>query len=464
MPHDHANDILDHIQNKVVLLNTRGEYIYANATTQRLLGFDRSDLIGECAFEYIHPEDRPAVERSFARILADDSITEATAVYRNRTAEGDYIWLESQLSDVTTSDLDGYLVSSVDVTKRIEAETKHSNLSDRLQEIAQTTDEVIWMFAGDWSELLFINDAYERYYGSTVDQLRERPLTFLDRIHPEDRPRVEVAMERLSDGHPTEIEYRVDPDQNYHNQIWVRGQPIVKDGEVVRIVGVSRDVTERNRRERQLLVLDNLLRHNLRNDMNLITGAAALLEEEHPDSADRTGLIRNTASELLESADKGRRITEMVTDGPDRTRVDLRATIDECVDRIRETYPQATVSTDVPSDCTVLTIRQVDTAIMELLDNAISYSSCSTPHVTVTVSRTDGEVETEVYSNSDPLAGFEAAVLRGDHEMDDLYHSSGLGLWLVYWLAELSNGRTEIEQNTAEGVSIALTLPAALDA
>ena len=464
MSYNHANHILDHIQNKVVILNTRGEYTYANATTRRLLGFDPPDLIGECAFDFIHPEDRPTVEQSFERIVAGDEITETTAVYRNRTAEGDYIWLESRLSDVTTSDLDGYLVSSVDVTKRVEAETKHRELSERLQEIAHTTDEVMWMFSSDWSELLFINDAYERYYGSTVDTLRENPQTFLDRVHPDDRSRVEVAMERLSEGHPTDIEYRVHPDRNYHYRMWVHGQPIVKDDEVVRIVGVSRNITERSRRERQLLVLDNLLRHNLRNDLNLITGTAKLLEEAHPDSTDRTDIIRQTARKLLESANKGRRITEMMTDGPDRTRIDLCATINECVDRAREEYPQATIRTDIPSDCTVLAIQHVDTAILELLDNAISYTSCGSPEVTVRVSETGDEVRTEVYSNSDPLAAFEAAVLKRDHEMHDLYHSSGLGLWLVYWLAELSDGRTAIEQNTDEGVSIVLTLPAALDA
>jgi len=461
MPEDHAALILDNTQEKVVLLNEDGEFTYANAAAERLLGFNPRDLVGERAFQYIHPADRETVQEAFAETIQNDEYTETTVVYRHQTADGGYVWLESRLSNVTAPELDGYVVSSVDVTKRVEAEAENRSLTERLQEIAATTDEVLWLFSGDWSELLFINDAYEDLYGTSSETLRENPDTFLDQIHPDDRRAVEAAMHRLSDGYPVDVEYRTNPQENYHYWVWVHGDPIVKDGEVVRIVGVTRDITERSRRERQLRVLDNLLRHNLRTGMNIIMGTAELIEDELPDAAGRAEVIRRTGEELLESAEKGRDITQMVTGQPEPKPLDITVILEECLDEIEALHPDGTIRTHVPGDTSVFAIRHVTDALVELLDNAVRYSAHSPPVVEVTVSTSADTVTIEVCSESDPLPPYDVSVLEGDHEMSELYHSSGLGLWLVYWVADLSNGTTAVTKNTADTVCIELTLPAA---
>jgi len=119
----------------------------------------------------------------------------------------------------------------------------------RLRELAERTDDVLWTFSGDWSELLFVNDAYEEVYGGSVDELAENPTAFIDVVHPDDRDRVREAMTRLSEGGPGELEYRVGPDADFERWVWVSAEPVIEDGEVVRVVGFSRDVTERERRK-----------------------------------------------------------------------------------------------------------------------------------------------------------------------------------------------------------------------
>ncbi|TKX82640.1 PAS domain S-box protein, partial [Halorubrum sp. SS5] len=76
-------------------------------------------------------------------------------------------------------------------------------------------------------------------------ELRGDPATFLDAIHPEDRRAVKEAMERLSAGESVDMEYRVNAAENYKRWVWVQGEPIVEDGEVVRITGFTKDVTDR---------------------------------------------------------------------------------------------------------------------------------------------------------------------------------------------------------------------------
>ncbi|PAU82939.1 hybrid sensor histidine kinase/response regulator [Halorubrum salipaludis] len=130
----------------------------------------------------------------------------------------------------------------------------------KLSELADRTDDLLFMFNGDWSELLFINSAYEEIWGRSIADLEDAPSSFLDLIHPEDRQKVRQSMEQLSNGNSSQIEYRVvRPEGDYR---WVRGdsKPVLNEqGDVVRIVGHVRDITDQRERELHLkTIIDNL--------------------------------------------------------------------------------------------------------------------------------------------------------------------------------------------------------------
>ncbi|NIC00780.1 response regulator [Halobacterium sp. R2-5] len=132
-------------------------------------------------------------------------------------------------------------------TERVAEDTQQ-----QLAELAEHTNDVLWTFSADWDELLFVNDAYEDIWGRSVASLEADPRSFLDGVHPEDRERVEAAMSDLSAGEHFDVEYRVNEAEDYGRWVWARGEPIIDDGEVVRVTGFSRDITERKARERDL--------------------------------------------------------------------------------------------------------------------------------------------------------------------------------------------------------------------
>ncbi|WP_143414728.1 ATP-binding protein, partial [Halorubrum sp. SD683] len=47
--------------------------------------------------------------------------------------------------------------------------------------------------------------------------------------------------------------------------------------------------------------------------------------------------------------------------------------------------------------------------------------------------------------------------------VDALYHGSGLGLWLVYWVVRQSGGSAAVASAEPRGTAITLTLPRADD-
>lgn len=451
--------LLDYSQDKVAVLDETGEFRYVNDATRRILGYAPTDLVGTNAFQYIHPDDVEDVRAEFASVVGTDAYMDRLVEYRHRTASGDYRWLESRCSNYTDDDIGGYVVSSRDITDRIEAERERDTTHERLTELAGHTSDVLWVFSSDWDEVLFVNDAYESVYGGVADELEGNPGVFLDCIHPDDHECVLDAMDRLSEGESVDIEYRVNPARNYNTWVWVQGEPIFLNGEVVRIVGFSRDVTDRRRRERQLVVIDNILRHNLRNDMNTILGYVDLIETEPERAADHARVVRQVGQGILETAEKQREINELFTNSIRPKPLDLRTEIDTAVDAVVEAYPRAEIDTLVPEPLPASAVPQIDVAVTELLENAIKHAQVPEPQVEVDGGTQGSRAVIEVSDECPPIPKAEYDVLTGVSPMDQVYHSTGLGLWLAYWMIDLSDGTIEFTQRGDNGNTVRLSLP-----
>ncbi|MBX0296062.1 PAS domain S-box protein [Haloarcula nitratireducens] len=437
-----AATLLDYTQDKIAVVDAAGTYTYVNAAAESILGFDSETLVGDRVFEYVHPDDRAGVERRFEAVVnAAGEFAADTATYRHRAGDGSWVWLESRMSNLTDSDLDGYVVSSRVVTDRVEAERERRETRERLQELADTTDDVLWMYDGDWSELLFCNPAYEDVFGQSVEALERDPQSFLDAVYPPDRPAVLDAMERISNGNPTEVEVRVNPSLEYNRWAWIKAEPIVRDGDVVRIAGFTRDVTDRRRRERQLVVIDNFLRHNIRNQLNVVLGnAAALAADAEDETAERTAMIRRAGEALLETAEKQREIVDVLTANQQSATTEVSALVEDAVGRLRERFPDAVITTEGIESVAVDAPSELRYAVAELVENAIRHARSERPEVAVSVRTTPERVELSVADDAPPIPEYDRKVLLGDHEMTAVNHSRGCGLWLVYWVVDLAGG------------------------
>lgn len=454
--------LLDHAQDKVALVDENEEFTYVNAAAERILGFEPEQLVGENAFDRIHPDDVDDVRRRFRDVTNREQFAESTVEYRLRARDGSWVWMESRMSNLTDSALDGYVVSSRDITDRVLAEQNQRATADRLSEIAAVSDDVLWMFSGDWSELLFVNSAYEEIYGRPVEELEESPERFLEAVHPDDVPAVTDAMSSLSAGHSVDMEYRVNPDREYNVWVWVQAHAIVADGEVVRIAGFSRDVTNRRRRERQLAVMDNLLRHNLRNELNVILGTTELIEEAVPETSEETAVIRQAGEQLLRSAEKQREIIDLLNDrSPGLEQLELRTLVEQSASRLRTSYPECTIDVAGADSVQARASAELPLAVFELLENVVQHCGEGSPRIRVSIRETRTHATIIVEDDLPPIPEIESNVLRGDHDTDAIYHSSGLGFWLVYWTVELSNGDITVQSEEDRGNRITLSLPLA---
>lgn len=129
---------------------------------------------------------------------------------------------------------------------------RHRALWYQVRQVINQAEDIVWMFSEEWDELLFANAAYEDIFGQDLEELYARPKSFLEAIHPTDRPKVRRAMDRLSAGEEVELEYRVNRGGDYNRWVWVIGYPITNDtGEMMAVSGFCRDISERKTQEQR---------------------------------------------------------------------------------------------------------------------------------------------------------------------------------------------------------------------
>ncbi|ESP88081.1 hybrid sensor histidine kinase/response regulator [Candidatus Halobonum tyrrellensis] len=171
--------------------------------------------------------------------VASEAITAgATDYLQKETGTDHYAVLANRIVNVVERER---ARSSVDETQRL------------FSELANSADDVLWLFSHDWEDVVFMSESYEEVYGEPRSTLHDDASAFLDAIHPDDRERVRRAMARLSAGESIDIEYRVNESEEYGRHVWVKADPITDAaGSVTHIGGFTRDVTDRKAREFEL--------------------------------------------------------------------------------------------------------------------------------------------------------------------------------------------------------------------
>ena len=135
-----------------------------------------------------------------------------------------------------------------------------SDVGDALQTIADYSNDIFWHISGDFDELLFVNDSYETLWGHPTEKLAANPRSMLDGVYPPHRDRVEAAIDRVRAGEKADLEFRVNPTDDYSRWVWVQGTPVEDETDADEtIVGIAKDVTDRKQREEELALFQRMI-------------------------------------------------------------------------------------------------------------------------------------------------------------------------------------------------------------
>ena len=290
------------------------------------------------------------------------------------------------------------------------------------------TDEAI-LVLDDRTRVVRVNDLAERVFGDidTLADVTEHSIAALTERKTvtcrtaTGRRQFEPSVSPLADGHDETFGYTV----------------------------TLFDVTDREIRRQRLAVLNRILRHNVRNELDVIR---AYTEEAGLDPAvagvDRLG-------EISEEARRVQQLMERST--TDRTGTALSSFLEDiAADATAGTDAEVTVT--APETTVSIDRARCRYALRHLVENAVEHNDAPSPRVAVRGERAESGLRLVVADDGPGIPESERAVIESGEELP-LEHASGLGLWGANWVVQTVGGSLSFDESDLGGTAVTVTLP-----
>lgn len=317
--------LVEEVNDLATVVDTDGTITYVSPAVTRILGYEPEELTGREGYEFVHPDDRERNADAMEAVLSDPSTSETVEV-RFRHDDGSWRWIEATIQNRLDDDIiSGILISSRDVTERKEYELKTEELAEEYEALLGNVEDAIFLInVEDDGNYQFrferLSPSYEDATGITTEEVRGK--TPQEVFGEEQGAELAENYHRcVRAGKPISYdeELRVDAGARFWQ---TKIAPVVNDGEVTRLVGITRNITERVEQERRLRQqnerLDefaSVVSHDLRNPLNIAQGRAGLIaeqrESDHLDSLlDALDRMEAIVEDTLTLARQGETIRE----------------------------------------------------------------------------------------------------------------------------------------------------------
>jgi PAS domain S-box-containing protein len=118
----HFRRMIENGQDNIVIIDQGGTMTYQSPSVLRIIGYKPEELVGQNAFEYIHPDDVPVVSAELGKAFATPGVI-GHAEYRFRHKDGSWHYLEAFGQTLSPDSSDEGVVANIrDVTERRMAE------------------------------------------------------------------------------------------------------------------------------------------------------------------------------------------------------------------------------------------------------------------------------------------------------------------------------------------------------
>jgi PAS domain S-box-containing protein len=116
--------------------------------------------------------------------------------------------------------------------------------AELFRQLTENIQEVFWLASADQRQVFYVSRSYEDIWGRSCESLLRDPMSWLEAVHPEDRPRVEAEVAR-DRGHRFTHEYRIVRPDGTIRWVLTRGFSVSDTGgHPYRIAGLAEDITE----------------------------------------------------------------------------------------------------------------------------------------------------------------------------------------------------------------------------
>ncbi len=230
-------------------------FLYASPSLTRLLGYEPDEMVGQCATDYYHPEDRAIVRMYIQSVLY--AREQHTICYRFRHKDGHYVWLESSATHAGESGrgISGTIVAvSRDVSDRKFAEQRLLESEQRYKSLVEYNPSGVYSFNMD-GRLYNLNPVAEIQSGYTSARMGE--LRFIDLIDEKHQQEAQHHFDRARRGLPQNYETTLIQSSGNRMEVNITNVPIIVGGQITGVFGIATDITESKRYLEQIQALSD---------------------------------------------------------------------------------------------------------------------------------------------------------------------------------------------------------------
>jgi len=487
---------LKNVDDMVCVLDADGAVTYATAPFAEWLDTTSVALVGRRLREVLSEPDDDRVAAAVDRVsggesadpegpdASDDVRAERVRQVEITLGRGDDArerHAELRLSPLSDGSR-GVVASLTDTTDLRRTETQLSREQDRFDRLFERLPDPVMEVALEPERTVVarINSAFASQFGYDPAALRGRPIAALDIGDDRLSGMGEETGEGSGDGETSgrTIDERVRDEGFVTAEVRRRTVDGVREflfrgfaydttaGR--RAFGIYTDITDRRRRERYFRVVNRILRHNLRNELNVVFGFASEIASDTDDEriADYAERIETTGKRLADLAEGAAGIRRVVEEGTvsDPTPVSVGRVAAAVRDEYAERFPEARIDVSVRDDIVVRGDDRLEEAVGHLVENAVVHSRSDATRVAITAERHPdaGVIAVHVADDGPGVPDGVRAVITGEREVTQLTHNTGIGLWIVAWIAEAYGGEVAFGPGIdGAGTTVTLRLPAA---
>jgi PAS domain S-box-containing protein len=246
------------IADAVITTDPNGNVIFLNPVACRLTGWTSDQAMGrplKQVFRTVQEITNKTEDLPIAKVVGNGEVIVSNDEVVLIAENGARRSIEHNAAPIRDSNgkIKGVVIVFRDVTERHRVEQAKKESDERFHQLADHISDVFWIYELDGSKIGYISPAYESLWGRSCQSVYERPLSYLEAVHEEDRQRATKAHQSLERGKATALEYRIVRPDGRIRWVWDRGFPIEDEcGRVIRIAGIAEDITERKRVEQAL--------------------------------------------------------------------------------------------------------------------------------------------------------------------------------------------------------------------
>jgi PAS domain S-box-containing protein len=301
-----------------VLIHRNFKPIYVNEALRRILGFETVDEILSLptAMAVVAPEERARVQEMGRRRLLGENVPDRYEFLALRK-DGTRIWVEIYSRRIEWEGGPAVQTVFYDVTERVRAEEELRSSRELLQIVFDALP--VWISMKDREgRMLMVNRRCREDTGISAEEFKSMRSEDQPYLPEETHERIRDDERRVLAGESTDAEYAVTLSKNrrrIHHTVKVPFHG--RDGEIVGIVTVGEDITERKTLEDQLRQAQKMeaigqlaggVAHDFNNLLQIISGYTQFVMRQVPDNPE----IRSDLEQVIEAAERGSQLTRQL--------------------------------------------------------------------------------------------------------------------------------------------------------